>query len=59
MESGDDSLKLTIYQDLLTDMMQDQLDWLKNRKHPRKITSSNALNSVVMAELANNLAVEL
>jgi predicted dehydrogenase len=57
METGDDSLKLTIYQELLTDMMQDQLRWLNNRNHERKITEINAANSIKMAEQANNKAL--
>jgi predicted dehydrogenase len=56
MESGDDSLKLTIYQDLLTAMMQNQVNWLKDRSHRRRITETNALNSLRMAEQANTNA---
>lgn len=50
---GDNNLKYSIYQELLTDMMADQIQWLKNRNHQRRITEMNALNSVEMAELAN------
>jgi predicted dehydrogenase len=56
MESGDDNLKLTIYQELLTAMMKDQLAWLKDRNHQRRITEANALHSLQMAEQANNNA---
>jgi len=42
---------------LLTDMMTDQIQWLKDRKHQRRITEQNALNSVIMAEEANESAV--
>jgi hypothetical protein len=59
MVSGDDSMKLTIYQDLLTAMMEDQTSWLRDRKHQRRITEVNGLNSLQMAELANNRAVKL
>jgi hypothetical protein len=56
VELGDDSMKLTIYQELLTAMMKDQLTWLADRFHERRITETNALNSLVMAEQANNNA---
>jgi predicted dehydrogenase len=59
MESGDDNLKLTIYQDLLTDMIHDQVRWLNDKNHHRRINDINALNSVIMAEQANNNAVIL
>ena len=59
MEVGDNDLKSIIYQQLLTDMMFDQIQWLKDRNHERRITELNALNSVIMAEKANNMAVIL
>lgn len=57
LEYGDSSLKYTIYQELLTDIMNDQVQWLQNRDHQRRITEQNALNSVTMAEMANNSAI--
>jgi hypothetical protein len=57
LETGDAELKYSIYQQLLTDMMKDQLEWLKNINHRRRITEQNALQSVRMAEQANKLAV--
>jgi len=59
LETGDNALKYSIYQELLTDMMKDQLEWLKNRNHQRLITEQNALQSVSIAEQANKSAVLL
>jgi predicted dehydrogenase len=57
LEIGDSELKYSIYQQLLTDMMADQLQWLINKNHQRRITEQNALNSVNMAENANKSAI--
>ncbi len=57
LELGDNELKYSIYQQLLTDMIADQTRWLKNRNHQRRITEQNALNSTRMAELANTKAI--
>lgn len=57
LEYGDNSLKYTIYEELLTDIMNDQVQWLQNRNHQRRITETNALNSVSMAEKANGSAI--
>ena len=40
-------------------MLTDQLAWIKNRDNQRVITSENGLNSLIMAEAANNMAVKL
>ena len=57
LELGDNELKYSIYQQLLTDMIADQSRWLNNRNHQRQITEQNALNSTRMAELANTKAI--
>lgn len=57
LEFGDKNLKYSIYQQLLTDMLADQVQWLHNRHHQRRISEKNALNSVIMAEAANQLAI--
>lgn len=57
LEYGDKNLKYTIYTQLLKDMLADQVKWLNNRNHQRRITDKNALNSVIMAEAANQLAI--
>jgi len=44
------------YNELLRALMQDQLAWLKDRSHKRKITEENGYNSVLMAATATRLA---
>ena len=58
-ESGRFANKYNIYKQLLVDMMADQVAWLKDSKHQRVITGENGLNSVIIAEIANNNAVIL
>lgn len=59
LDAGDNDLKYSIYGQLLKDMMDDQIKWLNDRNHQRKITEVNAFNSVKMAELANKSAIKL
>ena len=59
MREGDDSRKLTIYQYLLEEIIRDQIKWLQDRTHKRKITEVNALHSVRMAENADKLAIRI
>ncbi len=58
-ETGQFANKYNIYKQLLTDMLTDQIAWIKNRDHKRVVTGENGLNSVIMAEKANNMAVIL
>ncbi len=41
--------KTAIYKRLISDMIDDQLQWIENRKHNRLITGQNAYNSTKMA----------
>jgi len=59
LEVGDNDLKYSIYQQLLTDMLADQIEWLKNRNHQRRISGANALGSTLMAEEADKSAILL
>jgi len=58
-ETGQFANKYNIYKQLLTDMLTDQIAWIKNRYHKRVVTGENGLNSVIVAEKANNMAVIL
>lgn len=51
--------KSTVYKNLLYSMIEDQLAWLDDRKHPRRITEQNALNSLEIAEKAHSSAKKL
>ncbi|HWP31630.1 MAG TPA: Gfo/Idh/MocA family oxidoreductase [Fimbriimonadales bacterium] len=46
---GDENVKMTIYGDLLRSMLLDQLAWLEDRSHRRKITEENGIRSLEMA----------
>jgi len=59
LEVGNNDLKSTIYQQLLTDMMLDQIQWIKNNNHERRINQYNGLHSLKMAEKAERLAIKL
>jgi predicted dehydrogenase len=49
--------KMPLYCELLRSMMADQLAWIGNRKHARRITEANGRESVAMACAADALAV--
>jgi len=59
LEVGKNTRKLNLYKKLLQDMMADQITWLNNRDHQRVITETNALNSIIMAEAANRMAIKI
>ncbi|HVE17134.1 MAG TPA: Gfo/Idh/MocA family oxidoreductase [Chthoniobacterales bacterium] len=52
--AGDD--KMRRYCELLRDVFADQLAWLRDRSHARKITEQNGRDSVAMAVAATKLA---
>jgi hypothetical protein len=54
--SADD--KQRRYCELLRDLFEDQLAWLRDRTHVRKITERNGRDSLAMAEAAGILALE-
>ena len=58
-ETGQFANKYSIYRQLLTDMLTDQISWIKNRDHQKVVTGENGLNSLIMAETANNMAIKL
>jgi predicted dehydrogenase len=56
----DDSVKKqNLYQELVTKMFIDQLTWIKDRSHRRRIDQNNAVNSLQIAEEAERLAVKI
>ena len=44
------------YCQLLRSLFDDQLAWLRDRQHIRKITERNGRDSVAMAEIATDMA---
>jgi predicted dehydrogenase len=57
--SGEALPKQALYQQLVTDMFKDQLAWITDRSHVRKITSDNAVNSLKLAERSEKMASKI
>ena len=56
IESGNKNEKESRYQQMLTDTLIDQWNWIKDRNHQRIITDENAVESLKMAECATEIA---
>ncbi|HLZ16972.1 MAG TPA: Gfo/Idh/MocA family oxidoreductase [Cyclobacteriaceae bacterium] len=56
LDAGAGVQKQTLYQKLITEMFKDQLAWIKDPTHRRKINQDNAVNSLKAAEEAEVLA---
>ena len=53
---GYENKKMHIYGEILRNMFLDQLQWIKDRSHKRKITEQNGYNSLVVALEADRIA---
>jgi len=56
LTDGLGELKMHRYGALLRSMLEDQLAWIADRKHVRKIAEENGRDSLVMAWAADELA---
>ena len=56
LHAGASDEKMRRYCELLRALFDDQLAWLRNRAHPRKITERNGRDSLAMADIASRLA---
>jgi predicted dehydrogenase len=56
MSGGYRQPKLHRYGDLLRAVMADQIAWLRDRRHQRRLTEQNGRDSVALAEQADRLA---
>lgn len=56
IRSGCAELKMHRYGKLLRSLFEDQLRWVQDRNHPRKVTEQNGLDSLAMAMAATRLA---
>jgi hypothetical protein len=56
LECGNVEEKQNRYQQLLTSMLTDQWNWIKDRNHKRIIDENNAVESLRMAEQATKIA---
>ena len=59
LHSGGSLQKNTLYQELVTSMFRDQVTWIEDRTHIRKINEDNAVNSLRLAEQAEHMAVKI
>ena len=59
LTTSDTVQKQTLYKELVTEMFKDQLAWINDKTHLRKIDQNNAVNSLKSAEEAELLAVKL
>lgn len=57
IQSAPDCDKQRRYCELLRDLFTDQLAWIRDRTHVRKITEQNGRDSIALAEAANRLAL--
>ncbi len=51
--------KHNLYQELVTSMFKDQLAWINNNSHVRKIDQNNAVDSLKLAEEAELAAIKI
>jgi len=58
IEYGNISEKQYRYRQMLTAMLQDQWDWIKDHNHIRIIDDNNAIDSLRMAEQATEIALK-
>ncbi|MGC4021762.1 MAG: Gfo/Idh/MocA family oxidoreductase [Cyclobacteriaceae bacterium] len=59
LDTGDSVQKQTLYQELVTKMFVDQLRWIRDKSHIRKVDQDNAVSSLKLAEEAESLSVRL
>jgi hypothetical protein len=56
LDTGDAIQKQTLYQELVTGMIKDQVAWINDKTHSRKINQDNAVNSLQLAEISEQVA---
>jgi predicted dehydrogenase len=59
LDTGNAVQKQNLYQELVTKMFLDQLAWINDRTHARKIDSTNAVDSLQVAEEAERAVVKI
>ncbi|UAY53605.1 Gfo/Idh/MocA family protein [Ferruginibacter albus] len=57
LDTGNKIQKYALYAQLVSSMFEDQLQWINDNTHIRKIDQYNAVCSVAIAEAANEIAV--
>jgi hypothetical protein len=59
LDTGDAVEKQSLYQALVTAMLEDQIAWINNRNHIRKINQDNAVRSLQLAVDSEMMATKI
>lgn len=59
MDSGDETKKQSLYKELVTAMFLDQMAWINDNSHIRKINDDNAVESLEIAVVSEKMAVKI
>jgi predicted dehydrogenase len=59
LDTGNDTQKQNLYKELVMSMFIDQMTWINDNTHIRKINQDNAINSLKIAERSEQLAIKL
>jgi predicted dehydrogenase len=59
LDTGNETQKYTLYADLVSSMFKDQMTWINDNSHIRKINQDNAVTSLKIAEVSEQKATKL
>jgi predicted dehydrogenase len=59
LDTGHDVKKQTLYQELVSAMFKDQMAWINDHRHQRKMNQDNAVGSLKLAEESESQAIKL
>ena len=59
MDSGVALQKQNLYKELVANMFIDQMTWINDKTHIRKINQDNAVDSLKIAEVSENRAIKI
>lgn len=59
LDTGNETQKQNLYKELVTSMFIDQMTWINDKSHIRKINQDNAVDSLEIAEKSEQMAIKL
>jgi len=59
LDTGNETQKYTRYAELVSSMFKDQMTWINDNSHVRKINQNNAINSLEIAVMSEKMAIKL
>ena len=59
LDTGSETQKQNLYKELVTSMFIDQMTWINDKDHIRKINQDNAVDSLKTAEVSEKMAVKI